>query len=206
MTIAHPARCRRAAERMDTLLRQQLGRGIDPDRMLFDTLYARDVLLVCQALRETEGPALAEQFRAALTQADGPATETPPAAAPAAAPGRAAPRQVPLRRTAEVPARAADPEVDDFLARGHASRWHGEDSVPAESLPPTGPQHFDNPETWPPGASEPNLSDAPWTVSPGTTGPGGLPGGARGTPPSRRDPRNGAARRWFSPSRWFGRG
>ncbi len=55
----------RTAQRMAPLLLRELGTGIEVKRMLAQPLYARDVLLVCDAMRGSELAALAEQFRAA---------------------------------------------------------------------------------------------------------------------------------------------
>ncbi|MEY3296396.1 MAG: hypothetical protein RLZZ451_2444, partial [Pseudomonadota bacterium] len=43
----------------------ELGQGIEAPRMLAEPLYARDVLLVCDALAVTDGPLLARAFRRA---------------------------------------------------------------------------------------------------------------------------------------------
>jgi hypothetical protein len=53
----------RIALRMSTLLQRELGEGVDAKRMVNQPLYARDVLLVCEALRGTEGPVLAHEYR-----------------------------------------------------------------------------------------------------------------------------------------------
>lgn len=53
------------AQRMSALLQRELGEGIDARRMVSQPLYARDVLLVCQALHGTELPELAERYLAA---------------------------------------------------------------------------------------------------------------------------------------------
>ena len=53
------------ATRIDLLLRRQLGEAVDTARVLRDARYARDILLVCDALAGTEAPRLARQFRAA---------------------------------------------------------------------------------------------------------------------------------------------
>jgi hypothetical protein len=53
------------AERIAMGLRRHLGEGVDAQRTLDDPRYARDVLLVCDALTATDLPALARQFRAA---------------------------------------------------------------------------------------------------------------------------------------------
>jgi hypothetical protein len=53
------------AEHIDRQLRHHLGEGVDAHRTLHDARYARDVLLVCDAMQDTELPALARQFRAA---------------------------------------------------------------------------------------------------------------------------------------------
>ena len=58
---------------MDALLRLELGQGIDAQRMLTEVLYARDVLLVCDAHADNDLQALAQHFRAAVadTSEDG---------------------------------------------------------------------------------------------------------------------------------------
>ena len=53
------------ARRMNTLLTQALGEGVDAPRMLADRLYARDVLLVCDAMEDPELRKLARMFRQA---------------------------------------------------------------------------------------------------------------------------------------------
>jgi hypothetical protein len=64
------------ATRMHFVLMRELGHGIDVGRMLKSEVYARDVLLVCDAHRGHELEQLARAFRAAN---DEPA---PTAAAP----------------------------------------------------------------------------------------------------------------------------
>ena len=65
-------RCLKIAARMNGLLKSELGQGIVPARMLAEPLYARDVLLVCEALRGNELAELAPRFRQALAaDADG---------------------------------------------------------------------------------------------------------------------------------------
>jgi hypothetical protein len=68
------------ATRIHHVLLRELGQGIDVERMLKQERYARDVLLVCDACRDTELPRLATDFRGAA--------KAMPAVAPA--PGRAA--------------------------------------------------------------------------------------------------------------------
>ena len=53
------------ANRIHLGLMRELGQGIDIKQMLLSALYARDVLLVCQAYPDSELPQLAEQFRQA---------------------------------------------------------------------------------------------------------------------------------------------
>jgi hypothetical protein len=53
------------AQRIDLKLRHQLGEGVDAQRTLSDERHARDVLLVCDAMKDTDLPVLARQFRAA---------------------------------------------------------------------------------------------------------------------------------------------
>jgi len=54
------------AGRINALLVREMGQGIDPARMLAEPLYARDVLLVCEALPGTELAELVPKFRQAL--------------------------------------------------------------------------------------------------------------------------------------------
>ncbi len=56
------------ANRIHLGLMRELGQGIDLKQMLTSTLYARDVLLVCQAYPDTELPQLSEQFRKAAAE------------------------------------------------------------------------------------------------------------------------------------------
>ena len=50
---------------MHALLMHEFGQGVDIQRLLKEPLYARDVLLVCDALRDSDLSVLAQQFRAA---------------------------------------------------------------------------------------------------------------------------------------------
>ena len=58
-------RCLKIAQRMVVLLQRELDEGIDAERMLADALYARDVLLVCDAMRDHELASLSPRFRRA---------------------------------------------------------------------------------------------------------------------------------------------
>jgi hypothetical protein len=60
-------RCHKIAQRIDTLLARELGEGVDAERMLADALYARDVLLVCDAMRDHELATLSPRFRRAAS-------------------------------------------------------------------------------------------------------------------------------------------
>lgn len=71
------------ARRIQQRLRHELGQGIDTERLLTDRLYARDVLLVCEALGG-DLAALAQQ----LHSLDAPAPAAPRGAAAGRAPGR----------------------------------------------------------------------------------------------------------------------
>jgi hypothetical protein len=53
------------ASRIDLQLRRHLDQGVDVYRALSDARYARDVLLVCDAMVGTDLPLLARQFRVA---------------------------------------------------------------------------------------------------------------------------------------------
>lgn len=74
-------RCLKIAERMNALLLNELGQGVDGLRMVAEPLYARDVLLVCDAMPGTELADLARHFRVAGTEKTQPrAAPSPPAA------------------------------------------------------------------------------------------------------------------------------
>jgi hypothetical protein len=53
----------RIANRIHLLLLKELGQGIDMRRMTRDTLYARDVLLVCDVRPGSDLASLAQHFR-----------------------------------------------------------------------------------------------------------------------------------------------
>jgi hypothetical protein len=61
----HTRHCLKIADRIQVLLVREIGQGLDRQRMVGDPLYARDVLLVCDALRQTDAPFLARHFRRA---------------------------------------------------------------------------------------------------------------------------------------------
>jgi hypothetical protein len=73
----NPRQCRKIADRMHTLLVSWLGQGIDSPRMLADPLYARDVLLVCDAMPGTELAQLSQLFRGAMKAEPPTAVEVP---------------------------------------------------------------------------------------------------------------------------------
>ena len=106
------------AHRMHLLLRRELGQGFDEARLLAEPLYARDVLLVCDALPGPGLAALARQFRQAEHErppgrADVPSDSWPPSAADSAAPDSLSSLQAsPARRAA----------VRGWLSPG---RWFG---------------------------------------------------------------------------------
>jgi hypothetical protein len=51
------------ASRIDLQLRRHLGQPVDTHRAVSDARYARDLLLVCDAMEGTELPQLAAEFR-----------------------------------------------------------------------------------------------------------------------------------------------
>jgi hypothetical protein len=74
----HTRHCLKLAERIHALLERELGQGIERSRLLAEPLYARDVLLVCDALIATDGPLLARAFRrAAAAPEEGQAEASP---------------------------------------------------------------------------------------------------------------------------------
>jgi hypothetical protein len=70
----HTRHCLKLAARMHALLEHELGQGIDRQRLLAEPVYARDVLLVCEAMVATDGPLLARAFRRAAAAPDEHAT------------------------------------------------------------------------------------------------------------------------------------
>ncbi|WP_201495766.1 hypothetical protein [Rubrivivax sp. A210] len=73
-------RCYKIADRIHAGLQRELGEGIDRERMVHHALYARDVLLVCEALRASDMPDLARAFRRAVSAPE-PVLAVPAAAA-----------------------------------------------------------------------------------------------------------------------------
>lgn len=65
------------ARRIHLELVRELGQGIDVKQMLHSALYARDVLLVCQAFPGADLQRLGEQFRQASAEAIAPAATRP---------------------------------------------------------------------------------------------------------------------------------
>ncbi len=76
--------------RIDLQLRRHLGQAVDTHRAISDTRYAKDMLLVCDAMEGTDLPHLASQFRQVDAQllaarralAPRPATRAPGAQTP----------------------------------------------------------------------------------------------------------------------------
>ncbi len=62
--------CLKIAIRIDALLVRELGQGMDANRMVAEPRYARDVLLVCDAMRDTDAPELAGHYRRATLAAE----------------------------------------------------------------------------------------------------------------------------------------
>ena len=62
----HTRHCLSLADRIHAMLLREIGQGLDRQRLLREPLYARDVLLVCDALPQSGLPALAQKFRQAL--------------------------------------------------------------------------------------------------------------------------------------------
>lgn len=58
------------AQRISAGLQRELGTGIDARRMVAQPVYARDVLLVCEAMKGSELEALAHEFAALTASAD----------------------------------------------------------------------------------------------------------------------------------------
>ncbi|MBP6765569.1 MAG: hypothetical protein KA141_11260 [Rubrivivax sp.] len=61
-------RCLKIADRINALLLRELRQGIDRQRMVAEPLYARDVLLVCEAFPGSDLASLAKHFRAAAAE------------------------------------------------------------------------------------------------------------------------------------------
>lgn len=58
------------AQRISAGLQRELGTGIDVRRMVAQPVYARDVLLVCQAMKGSELDALAHEYETLAASAD----------------------------------------------------------------------------------------------------------------------------------------
>ena len=62
----------RITNRINLLLRREIGHGIEVRRMFAEPLYARDVLLVCDAFPGTDLASMAQHFRVALAESQEP--------------------------------------------------------------------------------------------------------------------------------------
>jgi hypothetical protein len=71
-------RCLQIADAMHELLLRELSEGVDGPRMIAEPLYARDVLLVCDAMAGTEAATLAQQYRVAANERDATAARPSP--------------------------------------------------------------------------------------------------------------------------------
>ena len=80
--MAKPDHRLQLARRIHQVLVQQIDHEIEVERLLVDPRYARDVLLVCDALAGTEAPPLATQFRQLPTPVAAAAGVIGPAGAP----------------------------------------------------------------------------------------------------------------------------
>ncbi|MCW5656074.1 MAG: hypothetical protein KIT60_00100 [Burkholderiaceae bacterium] len=69
MMIPSSNRRLQLATRIHYALLRELGHGIEIGRLLKQPLYARDVLLVCDACRGNDLPRLARAFRGAMQEA-----------------------------------------------------------------------------------------------------------------------------------------
>ncbi len=128
-------RCLQLAQRIDAQLQRSLGEGIDAQRMLDSALYARDVLLVCDAMPGTELQSLASLYRAAAAQGAEAASK-----AQAAGPRRAPMGISELLNSIFGPITEAPPETEDrTLPLPHPAQrrwrpWGGAKSTAAEHV------------------------------------------------------------------------
>jgi len=106
------------AERIGLLLQPLLDCRVDVPRLLHDALYARDVLLVCEAHRGTELAALAQRYRKALApRPTGGSRGHGADIAPRAATGAVEARRGMPRDGRRVPTPARDARSADATAR-----------------------------------------------------------------------------------------
>lgn len=115
------ARLLQIANRIHLLLLRELQQGIDVRRMLDDARYARDVLLVCDAMPGSDLASLAQHFRAA----SGPATGAPPAAG-----------------QRDGPPAASGPDSTGFGGSGFGGSRFGSDGPGFTALGPAGADHW----------------------------------------------------------------
>ena len=121
-------RCLKIANHIDTLLQDLLNQGIDAERMVADALYARDVLLVCEAFGSGELPELARLYRAAAS--------APPSAPTSPSAGAPAPRKAQPGRAVLEPARQAGRAAGRIS--GFFSSIFGPSTLPPPLEPPPG--------------------------------------------------------------------
>ena len=77
------------AQRIHQVLVREIDHAIEVERLLTDAHYARDVLLVCDALAGSEAPPLANQFRLMPLPLPMPVAAAAAASGPVGAPGHA---------------------------------------------------------------------------------------------------------------------
>ncbi|HSM22160.1 MAG TPA: hypothetical protein VK876_08130 [Rubrivivax sp.] len=180
--------CLKIADRMNALLLTELGQGVDGLRMVAEPLYARDVLLVCDAMPGTELAELARHFRVAATEQAQPRAEASP---PAAGTGRdstgAGSRQGKRSRTRGDS--LGDSRGDTRGDTLNRTRPGTEPAAAADTGAP-GSSGFGN-SIWSRIASGFGFTHPGGPSSPDSQ-PAANPGAA-GQPPQQR---------WFSPSRW----
>jgi hypothetical protein len=114
--MATHAKLLEIAARINQVLVQEIGQGIQPARLIREPRYARDVLLVCDACGGTELPLLAREFRRLLSTT-GAAAE---------------PRAGHARQRTEWSNTSTGFGVTDFGAKGFVA------SMPLESRPASG--------------------------------------------------------------------
>lgn len=133
-------------DRINALVARATGVAVEADRMHTDALYARDVLLVCDALTDSDGPALAKRFRALVVIKNSAAeTHAKVRRNPVGAPSRAERRAKGLRDRRHQHSKSRPPPGRD-RRRGPRRSADGESSGPAPQAggirPATTPRVF----------------------------------------------------------------
>ena len=139
--VIAPASRLQLATQMHQMLLRELGHGIEVERLLMRERYARDVLLVCDAMAGTDLPRLSSEFRRAIPEPKGSGTAEPKGSVSLALEPKRSPTVITAMK-GSVPVAASHPP-------GHmprANAWSADTSGFGVSRPPPDERRANPPE------------------------------------------------------------